>query len=83
MTITSHIYLWSPEVTRRHHSCAFHCFLGHHLVNLGELRTKEVGMRELIQQLGLHKEKEPLDLCATRGVVGGTNILSRNELGIS
>ena len=41
--ITSRIYLCPPEVTRRHNSCTFHCFLGHHLVNMGELRNKGSG----------------------------------------
>jgi hypothetical protein len=88
MTITSHIYLWSPEVTRRHHSCAFHCFLGHHLVNMAEPRNK-----------GSEHARGPSNWASTKtrnrstwtpharggrgGRKGGTNILSRNELGIS
>jgi hypothetical protein len=54
----------SPDVTIPAHSIVFWVTI---LLTWENCETKEVGMRELVKQLGQHKEKEPLDLCATRG----------------
>jgi hypothetical protein len=89
MTITSHIYLWSPEVTRRHHSCTFHCFLGHHLVNMAEPRNKGSGHARGRSNWASTKTRNRSTWAPRAGCVyvcvggGGTNILSRNERGIS
>jgi hypothetical protein len=54
----------SPGVTIPAHSIVFWVTI---LLTCGNYETKEVGMRELVKQLGQHKEKETLDLCATLG----------------